>query len=45
MEADPPLVEVCTIKVKASPEKKKKKSETKDAVRRRMNRLRENPDF
>jgi hypothetical protein len=38
-------MEVCTIKVRSPEKKKKNKSDTKEAVRRRLNRLRENPDF
>ena len=38
-------MEVCAIKVKSPEKKKKNKSDTKEAVRKRLNRLRENPDF
>jgi hypothetical protein len=38
-------MEVCTIKAKSPEKKKTKKSDAKEAVRRRLLRLRENPDF
>jgi hypothetical protein len=38
-------MEVCTAMVKSPVKKKKQKSDTKEAVRRRLLRLRENPDF
>jgi hypothetical protein len=37
-------MEVCTIKVKSPEKKRKQKSDSKEAVRKRLNRLRENPD-
>jgi hypothetical protein len=44
MEDGPPNMEVCTIKVKSSEKKRKQKSDSKEAVRKRLNHLRENPD-
>jgi hypothetical protein len=37
-------MEVCTTKVKSPEKKRKQKSDSKEAVRKRLNRLRENPD-
>jgi hypothetical protein len=45
MEDDLPNMEVCAIKVKSPEKKKRKKSDTKEAVRKRRKALYENEDF